>query len=351
MPQVRLDDLGEHAVVRRVVDALRSTSTADVLIGPGDDAALLAAPDARVVVTTDVLVDGRHWRDDWSRPEHVGEKAVLQSCADVMASGARTTGLVVGLVAPGGTEVDWVDGLARGMARAAASAGASVVGGDVTAGEQRVVAVTALGDLGGRPPLRRDAARPGQVVLLVGRTGLSAAGLAVLQAGLDERDHPEVVDVHRVPRPPLAAGPVLAGLATAGVDTSDGLASDVGHVARASGVVVEVDVADVPVAREVLAAARALSPDDDGARRLALRWVLTGGEDHALVVTCDDDVADRAVGLLAEARLPQVARVGRVVVREPDRDAGVRFVGLDDLDAVGTPGHEHWRVGGQERAD
>ena len=345
---MRLADLGEHAVVRRVVEALRPSPAPDVLVGPGDDAALLSAPDARVVVTTDVLVDGRHWRDDWSGPEHVGRKAVLQSCADVMATGARTTGLVVGLVAPAGTEVDWVDGLARGMAAAAAAAGATVVGGDVTAGEQRVVAVTALGDLGGRPPLRRDAARPGQVVLLVGRTGLSAAGLAVLEAALDEREHAEVVDVHRTPRPPLAAGPLLAGLATAGVDTSDGLASDVGHVARASDVVVEVDVADVPVADEVLAAARALAPDDEAARRLALRWVLTGGEDHALVVTCDGDVADRAVEVLAGAGLRDVARVGRVVAREPDEQSRVRFLGLDDPDVLEAQGHEHWRTAQDE---
>jgi thiamine-monophosphate kinase len=270
-----IGDLGESALVAAIV--ARLPSGRDVQLGPGDDAALVAVPDGRVVATTDVLVEGVHFRRDWSDAEDVGHKAAAQNLADVAAMGARSTALLVGLAAPASLPVAWAVGLADGLAAEAEKAGASVVGGDVVAGEHVVVSVTALGTLEGREPVTRAGARAGDVVALVGRLGWSAAGLAVLTRGF--RSPRVLVAAHRRPEPDYAAGPAAAKAgATAMVDVSDGLMSDLGRLAEASDVAISVDVAALEVADPVRDAAAALGKDP-------LEWVLTGGEDHALAAT------------------------------------------------------------------
>jgi thiamine-monophosphate kinase len=244
---------------------------------------VLAAADGRVVVTTDVLVEGVHFRLDWSAPHHVGRKAVAANLADVAAMGAVPTGLVVGLAVPGPTPVSTVDGLVAGMWEEAGQAGVGIVGGDVVSSAQLIVSVTALGDLQGRAPVTRAGARIGDVLGLCGRLGWSAAGLAVLRRGF--RSPLAVVDAHRVPEPPYCAGPqaAVAG-ATAMIDVSDGLLADAGHLAKASGVGIDIDSTAVPVARRLIEVASALGAD-------ARHWALAGGEDHALLACFPAGVA------------------------------------------------------------
>ncbi|MGA9310972.1 MAG: thiamine-phosphate kinase [Pseudonocardiaceae bacterium] len=284
-------DLGEFGLIARIT-AGRELSPG-TLLGPGDDAAVLAAADGRVVVTTDVLVEGVHFRLDWSTPHQVGRKAVAANLADVAAMGAVPTALVVGLAVPGRTPISTVDGLAAGMWAEAGEAGAGVVGGDVVSSEQLVVSVTALGDLQGREPVTRSGARPGDVLGLCGRVGWSAAGLAVLRGGPRSpfarsplAGSPlAVVAAHRVPEPPYGAGPQAASAgATAMIDISDGLLADAGHVAEASGVGIDIDSAALPVASLLVEVASALDAD-------ARHWVLTGGEDHALLASFPAGVA------------------------------------------------------------
>jgi thiamine-monophosphate kinase len=284
-------DLGEFGLIARIT-AGRQLSPG-TLLGPGDDAAVSAAADGRVVVTTDVLVEGVHFRLDWSTPHQVGRKAVAANLADVAAMGAVPTALVVGLAVPGRTPIATVDGLAAGMWAEAAQAGAGIVGGDVVSSEQLVVSVTALGDLQGRAPITRSGARPGDVLALCGRLGWSAAGLAVLRRGLPSplagsplaRAPLAVVAAHRVPEPPYGAGPQAASAgATAMIDISDGLLADAGHVAEASGVGIDIDSAAVPVASQLVEVASALGAD-------ARHWVFTGGEDHALLASFPAGVA------------------------------------------------------------
>ena len=269
-----LGDVGEFGLVARVT--ARLAMGPGVLVGPGDDAAVVAAPDGRVVVTTDVLVEGRHFRLDWSTAYDVGRKAAAQNLADVAAMGARPTALVVGLAAPASFGVGDAEQLALGLAEEAARCGASVVGGDVVACDAVVVSVTALGSLDDRPPVLRGGARPGDVLVVAGTLGGSAAGLAALRAG---RPDLAAVAAHRVPDPPYEAGPALAAYgATAMIDVSDGLTGDLAHVAAASGVGFVVDVAGLPRHPFVAEAAAALGADP-------VAWVLAGGEDHALVAT------------------------------------------------------------------
>ncbi|GAA4559246.1 thiamine-phosphate kinase [Pseudonocardia xishanensis] len=270
-----LGGLGEFGLIARVTrDRPPSAST---LLGPGDDAAVVAQPDGRVVACVDVLVEGVHFRLDWSRPEDVGRKVVAANLADVAAMGAAPTGLLVGLVAPADTPVATLEGLADGMWAEAQVVGVGLVGGDVAAGPALMISVTALGTLEGREAVLRSGARPGDQVAVCGRLGWAAAGLAVLTRGF--RSPGTVVGAHRAPEPPYAAGPAaaLAG-ATAMIDVSDGLLADLGHVAEASGVGISLERKAFEVPERLVEVGAALGVDP-------MEWVLTGGEDHALAAT------------------------------------------------------------------
>ncbi|GAA2574198.1 thiamine-phosphate kinase [Actinomadura fulvescens] len=259
-----IGELGEFGLIARLTRRLPRGPAVE--LGPGDDAAVVRAPDGRTVATTDLLVEGRHFRLDWSGPYDVGRKAAAQNLADVVAMGARPTVLLIGLALPTDTSVEWAERLYDGLADECLRAGASVAGGDVVGASEITIAVTALGDLGGRPPLTRSGARPGDVVALRGRIGYSSAGLALLSGGLE--GPAELIEAHRRPQPPYEAGEEARALgATALMDVSDGLLQDLGHIASASGVRIEVDSAAMPVAD-------VLGPD-------GLGHALVGGEDHA----------------------------------------------------------------------
>ena len=269
-----LQQLGEFAVIDRLNAGRRWP--AGVRVGPGDDAAVVDAPDGRIAVSTDMLIEGRHFRLDWSSPHDVGRKAIAQNAADIEAMGARVSAFVVGFGAPVATSATQVAELGDGMWAEAGLLGSAIVGGDLVASPQWVVAVTALGDLGGRDPVLRSGARPGSVIAVAGELGRSAAGLRLCSAGIDEFE--DLRQRHLVPRPPYGQGVVAACAgAQAMTDVSDGLLADLGHIAKASGTTINLDRealrADV---EEVTAAAQAVDIDP---------WtlVLGGGEDHALV--------------------------------------------------------------------
>jgi thiamine-monophosphate kinase len=265
---VSIAEIGEFGLISRVVARLGTGSAA--LLGPGDDAAVVAAPDGRVVASTDVLVEGRHFRRDWSGPADIGHRAAAANLADIAAMGATPTALLVAFCAPADLDVAWAEELAGGLSEEAALVGASVVGGDMSSSRTITIAVTALGDLGGAAPLTRSGARPGDVVAVRGRLGFASAGLELLTGG--RAGAAELIAAHRRPEPPYGAGgEARAHGATALLDVSDGLVQDLGHIADASGVRIEIDSASVPVPR-------ILGPD-------GLRHALTGGEDHAFAGT------------------------------------------------------------------
>jgi thiamine-monophosphate kinase len=249
-----------------------------VLLGIGDDAAVLKAPDSRMVASTDLVVEDLHFRREWSSATEVGGKAAAQNLADIAAMGAVPTALLVGLGAPGDLPVAWAEDLATGLAEECARVGASVVGGDISGAPVIMIAVTSLGDLGGRAPVTRAGARPGDLVAVAGLLGRSAAGLALLRAGLT--GPAELLAAHLWPHPDYAAGPEAAELgATAMIDVSDGLVQDLGHIADQSGVGIDLESARLPQDHALREAADALGDQDP------LDWILTGGEDHALAAT------------------------------------------------------------------
>lgn len=282
---LRLRDLSEEQLLSRILPIMRPDDVGGrrMLLGPGDDAAVVAAPDGRFVATTDAMVRGTDWRDDWSTGADVGRKAVAQNLADVAAMGAVPAGLLMALLADASTAVAWVTDLAGGFADAARTAGCPVLGGDLGGAPEGVVmiSVTAFGDLQGRAPVRRTGARPGDVVAVAGTLGRSAAGLSLLGAGRGTEPDPHVqefVRVHRAVVPPYAAGPAAADAgASAMIDLSDGLVRDAGRVAAASGVRVDLDTE--LLAPDVARIAPVLGDEE------ALTAVLSGGEEHSLLAT------------------------------------------------------------------
>lgn len=298
--QPTLGQLGEFPMIERLV--ARRHQPASTLLGPGDDAAVVAAGDRRTVVSTDMLVAGRHFRLDWASPHEVGRKAIAQNAADIEAMGARPTAFVVGFAAPAHTPVQQVTALADGMWAEAQQLAAGIVGGDLVQADTWVVSVTALGELDGRPPVLRSGARPGAVVAVSGELGRSAAGFAVWDNNIDGFD--ELRRRHLAPQPPYGQGPAAAAAgALAMTDVSDGLIADLGHIAVASGVDIDLAADALAADRDALASAAAAvgaDPDD---------WVLGGGEDHALVAAFDGALPAgwRAIGRVR-------AGAGRVLV-------------------------------------
>lgn len=272
-----LADAGEFGLIDRIVAALnRDFGQPDhVLVGPGDDAAVLRTK-GHVVVSTDLMVEGRHFRRDWAGAREIGARAAAQNISDINAMGGRAHSLTMGLGAPPDLPAAWALELAHGFGEECAKVGAVVVGGDVTRAEQVVIAVTVLGACTTQPVLR-SGARAGDVLAIAGRQGWAAGGLAVLGRGF--RSPRVLVEAYQRPHPPYDAGPGAAQAgATSMIDISDGLLAEALHLAVESGVAIDVRTADLEIAEPLHAVAAATGKD-------ALGFVLTGGDDHALLAT------------------------------------------------------------------
>src|SRR5262249_12744861 len=240
--------------------AARFPASPDAIVGIGDDSAVLAAPDGNVVASVDFLLEGRHFRLEWSSGYDVGVKAAARGLADIAAMGATPTALLIAPALPESIPAQWALDFASGVAAECGRAGAGVAGGDTAAADSVIVSVTALGSLpSGVAAVRRSGARPGDVVAVAGPLGYSAAGLALRAAGVRggtvagaarpgtagvpaaAGSLAALVAAHLRPSPPYAAGITAARLgATAMIDTSDGLLADLGHIADASAVAIDV---------------------------------------------------------------------------------------------------------------
>lgn len=274
--------LGENESLKRTIARLNTSEHA--LVGPGDDSAVIAAPDGRFVVTTDTMIEDHDFKLDWSTGYDLGWKAVASNVADVAAMGAVPTSLVVALAVPADTEISWLEAFADGMRDACQklAPGCGVVGGDLAAANQVMISVAAHGSLEGREPVLRSGAQVGDIVAVAGTLGRAAAGLALLQsANVDAiNSYDTVVNTQRRPNPPVAEGvaAAIAG-ATSMLDLSDGLAKDAARIAKASGVSLQIDRLQLQGYEAILEEpARAIEANE-------FDWVIGGGEDHSLLAT------------------------------------------------------------------
>lgn len=307
-----LGDLGEFDLIDRMVDRLAAAAAADILVPSGDDAAVWRS-DPATVATIDALVEGTHWRADTMDLADVGWRAVAANVSDLAAMGARPSTLLVALMLGPTATLEGVDALIDGFAASCREHGVRVAGGDVVRGAATAVSIAAYGgaDLEGAPGeetarvMRRDTALSGQRVAVSGTPGASAAGLALIEAGRDvEPTAAGLVRAHRRPvaRPQLGLAALDAGVHCA-IDISDGLLQDLGHIARRSGVGIEVAAASLPLhpaARQLLGYGRALD------------LCLGGGEDFELALVGERD----ALRGLDHPDLP-VTLIGHVVDAHP----------------------------------
>ncbi len=321
----RLRDLGEVALLEEIRRLIPPTP--GVLVGVGDDAAVVARSRHPLLLTTDALVEGVHFRRGWLSPRELGRRAFHVAASDVAAMGGVVRAVLLAIAAPKSLPVDELRGAVRGVRDAARRAGAALVGGNLASGRELALTVSVLGDAPARP-LVRSGARVGDGLYVTGRLGGAALGLRLLAGARSLSGGGSARRRWRRPVARLRAGRMLAGarIATAMMDVSDGLLVDAGRLARASGRGLVIESDRLPLAADV----GALAPDD--ARRLAL----TGGEDYELLFTVPDRAVARLLGL--DLGCP-VTRIGRVV----------RGNRVSVIDAAGRPiviarrGHEHFR--------
>jgi thiamine-monophosphate kinase len=316
----RLRDLGEHAWLARLARRLaRGRGDRRVLVGPGDDAAVVVAG-RRTCLTTDALVEGVHFRRAWITPAALGRRAFAVNASDLAAMGARPRFALLAVEVSPACPVADLDALVDGFAVAARRAGARLVGGNLTARRGLAVTVTLVGDAPG-PIVGRTGARPGDALYLTGTVG--GAGLAVRRLRAGGRG--------RLPELPsrVRAGGLLARVAHAMIDVSDGVVQDLGHLCRASRVGAELELASLPMAP---GCRRALG-------RRAARFAATAGEDYELLLAVPAD-REGALARLRPALGCRLTRIGRIV----DGPRGVQV-----LDAQGRRvrlargGFDHFR--------
>lgn len=296
-------DMGsEFELIRRITE--KFTMNDFVLVGPGDDAAVLRVDQKRIAISTDVAVENVHFKSRWLTPIEIGQRIVAQNLADIVAMSATPIAITASVAAPLETKPSWFEALAVGMQAECDVVGASVIGGDLSTAHEISISVTAIGVLDHEPVLR-GGAKPQQVVALAGTLGYSAAGLQCLHNG--HTSPRKFVDNFRVPKPPYLSGMSAASVASSMIDISDGLVSDALHIAKASNLQIHIDSEAVKPAEDMKEIASALSQDPMG-------WVLHGGEEHSLLATFNADV-----------QLPQGFRpVGRT-------EAGIPGVFLDGI--------------------
>ena len=335
---MKVRQLGELDLIRRVRDRERSLHAPGVRTGIGDDAAVLdLAPGAALLATTDLLIEDIHFRRASASPRDIGWKAMAVNLSDIAAMGAAPRWALVGLALPASAEVEDVEAFYAGMREAADPHGVVIVGGDTSASPDGwMINVTLLGEHTGTPRLR-SMARPGDALAITGSLGRSAAGLAVLThghgGGISPAALEEVTSAHLRPTARVAEGGWLgAQLAVhALMDCSDGLATDLAHICRESNVAARVLLERLPVSPAVREAARALGRDP-------IEWATGGGEDYELLLTCDPQAANALAAGLQNASGTPLTLIGGISSGAP----GVIWLDAGGAAVTVRAGYEHF---------
>jgi len=339
--------VGERALIDRIARrfAGRTPPGKNLVLGPGDDAALLEAPAGRVwVATSDLLLEGVHFRREWTPPRLLGHKALAVNLSDLAAMGADPEAFLLNLGLPAAWPLTSLDGFVDGLAELAGRAGITLAGGDTCASRNLQIGITALGSVEEKRAIRRDGGRPGDRLFVTGSVGSSGAGLRLLEAGwrldgdravppaspdpvsvLDPAVARCVLAAHLAPEPEMEAGRALAGQVTAGTDLSDGLSQDLHNLCAASlcGALLQED--RVPVDTEARAVFEALGLDP-------VEAAVAGGEDYRLLVAVAAGVEEAAV-----AR-PGLREIGRLT---PPGE-GIRMAAPGGERKLDRAGFEHF---------
>jgi thiamine-monophosphate kinase len=340
-----ISDLGEFPLIDRIA-RIASVARDDVIVGIGDDVAVLDAygrgPSAGedwILAKVDSQVEGVHYLKDAISPRQLGRKALIINLSDIAAAGGQPLYALVSLALPDDTEVAWVDELYRGLREEGDRFGVAVVGGNMARSRGGAfIDVFVLGRVHRGRVLLRSGARPGDRVLVTGRLGDSAAGLQlVLNPAIEvpDTDREMLLDRHFTPTPRLREAQVIArtGTATAAIDLSDGLSSDLGHICERSGVGARVWAGRLPMSPAARRVAAACGKEP---------WQLAieGGEDYELCFTAPAAEAEALAAAVERATGTPVSVVGEVL--PPDEG---RWLVLEDgrEGPLEARGWQHWR--------
>ncbi len=321
----------EFALTERIRRAT-ARPVARVRVGIGDDAAVCESPQAPLLLCSDAMVEGTHFRLDWCRPEDLGHKALAACLSDIAAMRGRPLYALVSLALRPDLPADFIDRFYMGLETLAARLDVAVVGGDLARADHQVFVDIALAGAADAPATR-SGARPGDLLLVSGTLGSARAGLVALEGA--ERNPPaELLDAHLRPEPRFDVARALdaPGLVTAMIDVSDGLAADVRRLARASacGFIIEETAIPIATAARDFASARGIDPLD---------WAWSGGEDYQLLVAVDPDAWSEQ----AAAR-PELKRLLTPVGRATAAEAGVQRVKSDGTrEDAPDSGWDHFR--------
>ena len=305
----------EAGLVERLRELFQTSFAQGVEVGIGDDAAVISASNNKLVATLDIAIEDVHFKSLWSSPFEIGAKLTTANLADLFSMGATPKYLLVGAAISEVNNSEVITALAQGIRSVADKFEVSVIGGDLSKSEKMSLSITALGEIA-RDPITRSGASAGDLIYLSALPGLSAAGLAILERGLDRPKY--VVQAHLNPK--LVAPIKLMEVASAMSDISDGLVSDARNIARASKVDLNFDTNALEA-----------SPDFKDLGELATElgvdvydWILSGGEDHFFIATVPEKYADKNLGI----------QVGKVVAGS----------GLITIDGVQTQraGYQHF---------
>jgi thiamine-monophosphate kinase len=361
--RLAVSQVGETQLVEKILSGFSGKGTGRTIVGPGDDAAVVRlGRDGRLVLTTDMLVEGTHFSLGWSYPEAVGFKAVAANLSDVAAMGGRPLGIVVSLGIPGALPVRGVDRIYRGIAGALSLFGGELLGGDTVRSKTLTVCVSAVGELVGNKPLLRSGARPGDVICVTGSLGASQMGLRLLKKYAETKLGPRskvlaswsdrqaryfreklpaslrrhgqaCIAKHLMPKPRVAETRVLSSSRiSAAIDLSDGLLIDVARVANASGVGLLLREEDVPISKSCRAVAESLGVPPRGV-------ALSSGEEYEILFTVAPRKLRRVTRTLAARCGTDVTAVGNVVEK---RKGAFVLDGRGGRNRLSEKGFEHF---------
>ncbi len=331
---MQLKDLGEFGLIERLTRGLSCDHS--VVLGVGDDAAVFrVSGDVFVLVTCDMLVEGRHFLLAKISPRDLGYKALAVSLSDIAAMGGMPRHAVISAGWPAYVDVAYTEQIYQGIRGAAGLYGVNILGGDTVKAPQLILDVTVIGESEG-PPVTRKGARPGDLIGVTGRVGASAAGLALLLAGADAPVLPpevagSLIAAHVRPVPRVREAKVLAAAgATAMIDVSDGLAGEIHHICRGGGTGALVYADQLPVSRATRLAAEKLAKD-------WLQWALFGGEDYELVVTLPG-----AAVPTARDGLRELGTDFRVIGEMTEIQHGVQIITAEGKTELKSQGYDHF---------
>jgi thiamine-monophosphate kinase len=325
---MKIKDIGGEFALIDQLTQITSMDHADLIVGPGDDAAVIRTapePSPYLLVTTDILVEESHFKRKWATPEQIGTKAAECNISDIAAMGGTPAWMFISLVLTKDIDVQWIQAVYRSIGASCKRHGVIVAGGDTTLGTVNTINIALLGFVQEHELCLRSYARAGDLLMVTGPLGASAAGLALLNAG--KKPCPYLLQKHLAPTCRLEASRVIAPLANAMIDISDGLGSEVHHICRQSNAGARIDAALIPLHDDVKAAADSLEIE-------SLEFALSGGEDFELLFSI-------APGKVAQLKQTGLAchPVGRIV----ELSEGLKLVHVDGSTTPLPGGYDHFR--------